>query len=789
MGSNFKLVSATGTEASVIPSGSTYGYLKTQGNELVDTVTGETVRLVGANWFGAEGTTRVPNGLWARNYKEMMDDMVDAGINSLRVPISPEILLDKVVTDGIRSDLNPDLVGLTPLEVMDKIVAYAGEIGIRIVLDMHRIDAGTGKQESGLWFSDSYSFNDLRSDWKEIVTHYKNDPTVVGVDLFNEPSGKAHWAEGGPAKFDWAAAATTLGNDVLSINSNLLVFIEGNHTYNNKWYWVGGNLKGVTNDPITLNVDDRVVYSPHDYPYSVQSVPWLKGATKAEILDNFKTHWGYIHEDGIAPIAIGEIGAKLLNNTGDVKYLDTLFNYLESEIAQSTGGTGGPSLFWWGWNPNSGDTGGLLKNDWNTLDTNKTAYFDRVSTDLLPTTQAAVLNAELPKLTFNIEMNANVGTDRVYYYKVKSGTATENVDFVARDGVLRFKPGQTTNSVDVTILPDTKSEGDETVILDLYYVDGRKITSFQGTIQNTDIANGNVGSNTDQLVSPGDTTQETVVPAAPAPTPDSTPVPAATPAVVIQSADSETSAKMTEYFSTHKVEVTASPVDDDTYGFTAVLSRYDGKSVGDWKLLLDPVDSADLNLIPAGNNGNYNVNYRADGAAKFSPIYWTDKNASSVTVKFKVDVEGASTQNVSSAALDWDASRFNQGAGVSKMDGTQTDTGSWLDVDFHVTKTWGVEFYAKITITNTGTQALKNWTISLDGKGFNIDEIHNAVSWVGGDGEMRVMGPEWNKVLSAGESITFGLDGVSDKPLVTNAPSAATHDAATVIDQVDILML
>ena len=177
MSTVFSLVSASGRE-SVSGSGTVVrGYLETKGAQIVDSTSGDAVRLVGANWFGAESSALIPGGLWARNYQNMMDQMVDAGINTLRIPLSPEVLTNAIVTSGFRADLNPDLVGLTPLQILDKIVDYAGDIGLRIVLGMHRIDAGVGKQESGLWFGKNYSLDNLAADWQTIVARYTGDPT------------------------------------------------------------------------------------------------------------------------------------------------------------------------------------------------------------------------------------------------------------------------------------------------------------------------------------------------------------------------------------------------------------------------------------------------------------------------------------------------------------------------------------------------------------------------------------------------------------------------------------
>src|SRR5262249_14768118 len=125
-------------------------WFSTAGNQIVDAA-GNPVQIAGVNWFGFENTDLAPHGLWTRNYKEMMDQMVDLGFNTIRLPFSNDTLHSSA-TPNINYAANPDLQGLTPMQVMDKIVDYAGQIGLRIILDHHRNDSGAGTSSNGLWY-------------------------------------------------------------------------------------------------------------------------------------------------------------------------------------------------------------------------------------------------------------------------------------------------------------------------------------------------------------------------------------------------------------------------------------------------------------------------------------------------------------------------------------------------------------------------------------------------------------------------------------------------------------
>lgn len=61
------------------------------------------------SWFGGESTTYVPHGLWSRGYKDMLDQMVELGFNTIRLPYSDEALEPGKVPNGIDFALNPDL--------------------------------------------------------------------------------------------------------------------------------------------------------------------------------------------------------------------------------------------------------------------------------------------------------------------------------------------------------------------------------------------------------------------------------------------------------------------------------------------------------------------------------------------------------------------------------------------------------------------------------------------------------------------------------------------------------
>src|SRR4029079_12715287 len=191
------------------------GYFHTAGSQLLD-ANNQPVRIAGVNWFGFETSNYAPHGLWARGYKSMMDQMKQLGFNTIRLPFSSQLFDAGSTPNGIDFSKNPDLQGLNGLQVMDKIVDYAGQIGLRILLDHHRSSAGNSANESGLWYTSAYPESRWISDWTMLASRYAGNPTVIGADLHNEPHGPATWGDGGSN--DWRLAAERAGNAILAVN-------------------------------------------------------------------------------------------------------------------------------------------------------------------------------------------------------------------------------------------------------------------------------------------------------------------------------------------------------------------------------------------------------------------------------------------------------------------------------------------------------------------------------------------------------------------------------------------
>src|SRR5258708_4415097 len=114
--------------------------LRTVKSHIVDQ-SGKVVYLTAVSWFGMETRTFFPHGVWVRNWQQMLDQIALCGFNSLRLPYSNQLFDAASIPNGIDFVKNPDLQGLTGLEIMDRVVHGAGQRGLRVILDRHRPDA------------------------------------------------------------------------------------------------------------------------------------------------------------------------------------------------------------------------------------------------------------------------------------------------------------------------------------------------------------------------------------------------------------------------------------------------------------------------------------------------------------------------------------------------------------------------------------------------------------------------------------------------------------------------
>ena len=377
-------------------------WLHAVGSRLYD-AQGNEVWLTGANWFGLNCTEFALHYLWSGDIDDLVKSIADRGINVIRVPVSTELLYDWMIGNPaemksvnpnndpnytINADLiRPDGTNMDSQEEFDVFLAKCKKYGLKCFIDVHCQDADNAGHMYGLWYGKSFTDTngkkvECTTDvWMETLAwtadRYKNDDTLIGFDLKNEPHSKyggapvdAIWDESDMPN-NWKKAAQDCADAILAKNPNALIFIEGVEGYEGHGAWWGGNLRGVKDHPVTPTAGtSQIVYSPHDYGPIVSDQTWFEGKnfTEQTLLDDYwYDTWAYVVEEDIAPLLIGEWGGRIPTTVDEqailstdstkmekveqnVKWMILLRDYMIKHHVNHT---------FWCLNDDSGDTGGL----------------------------------------------------------------------------------------------------------------------------------------------------------------------------------------------------------------------------------------------------------------------------------------------------------------------------------------------------------------------------------------------------------------------------------------------
>lgn len=381
-------------QAKDVPAPTTDDWLFTDGSRIVDK-DGREVWLTGVNWFGYNTGTNTFDGLWTCDLNTSVAAIADRGFNLLRIPISTELI--KSWSNGsypnanFNQATNSYLAGMNSLEIFDYVVGQCRANGIKIMIDIHCAKTDAMGHNYNVWYNGDISEQDYLDALAWMSARYKNDDTIIAYDLKNEPHGKEY--ESPRAKWDnstdpdnWKYIAEKAAKAVLNKNPNVLVMVEGieiypkdiktNGDFSSKnagdyyYNWWGGNLRGVKDNPVNLGkYQNKLVYSPHDYGPTVYEQPWFKGGYTYDSLykDCWYDNWFYIQKNNTAPLLIGEWGGFM--REPNLTWMTHLRKLIKDNRINHT---------FWCFNSNSGDTGGLVLDDFTTWDEDKYAFVKEV---------------------------------------------------------------------------------------------------------------------------------------------------------------------------------------------------------------------------------------------------------------------------------------------------------------------------------------------------------------------------------------------------------------------------
>jgi aryl-phospho-beta-D-glucosidase BglC (GH1 family) len=399
----------------------------TRDGRIVDSL-GATVTLQGVNWFGFDDGNTAVDGLWAgdssltQDFATVVRRMHAMGFNAVRLPfsfkdwdrapkdqartcrkVSEQEFVSSVMEPGHRAPgAAPSLDRGAAIEngkcssylptdsTFNRLVwvtQFFARNGFRVVLDNQLNLDRTAVENSVVWLQ----------NWKRLIQAVSADAWVarhVIVDMLNEPDSQhLRWeGQGGkPGVTDLYLAAM---DALYPLNHHLLFFVEGTGQGNFVMNWGDGLVTDAAtiartgiSDPnpffkalLTRPYLNNVVVAPHVYPPSISKAQ--SDFSGPKLFARLDRSFGTLNQAGYCsggkchrfPIVIGETGSAMRIRE-DAQMLPDFARYLSATGPGADGQHQAVSgWFWWAWNANSGDTGGLVSDNWQDLLWHKFAY-------------------------------------------------------------------------------------------------------------------------------------------------------------------------------------------------------------------------------------------------------------------------------------------------------------------------------------------------------------------------------------------------------------------------------
>lgn len=379
----------------VPPTPPAIGSYTTLNGNIID-ATGKIVAFKGVNWFGFNNGNHVVNGLWSSDFDTMLGQIKSLGFNAVRLPFSFDFIFDQTIKpNGISTycgstPCNADVPQDSALHTFQWVVQQFTNNGIYVLVDDHYED-DTYVTNQSAWIK----------GWQQVALMFKSNP-MLGYDLYNEPdSHSLTWdgnANGTPLSTGYMNAIQA----IYAIDPNKLIFVEGTaqNALGSNW----GDGYATDNATVAQGISNpknfftqlmgqpyikQIVIAPHMYgpdgtnnggpDHSNPNVAFPAWAKLHGYLLNNYSQVNNTNQSGfclngqchVFPIAVGEFGGLFSTSdpyyTQDVATQINIANFM-NKLSPN------PSWFYWDWNPNSGNTGGILENDWKTIDCNKVNY-------------------------------------------------------------------------------------------------------------------------------------------------------------------------------------------------------------------------------------------------------------------------------------------------------------------------------------------------------------------------------------------------------------------------------
>ncbi|MDD5395033.1 MAG: cellulase family glycosylhydrolase [Thiothrix sp.] len=229
------------------------------------------------------GTENAIDNFGWKNYDESsFQEIAGLGFNTVRLMMSFVVFEDNA---------NPGVYKDEGWAWLDRNIQWAKKHNLRLLLDMHEPPGG-GQLPNQLGLTTATKAR-LENLWAAIAQRYRNETTVLGYDLLNEPYTS-----------DWFAYAPTLISKIRAVDPNHLIYIQP--SYNPTDQGVAGKTY-----PLPFN---NMVYDVHFYDTFASSdtgtTPYAGSvaAFKSELANEFDAFYDASTDSFPYPLNSGEYG-------------------------------------------------------------------------------------------------------------------------------------------------------------------------------------------------------------------------------------------------------------------------------------------------------------------------------------------------------------------------------------------------------------------------------------------------------------------------------------------------
>jgi aryl-phospho-beta-D-glucosidase BglC (GH1 family) len=404
--------------------------MTTKGNQILNSE-GKAVELKGVNWFGFNNQSTMVDGLWggpdslSYDFATVVYRLQLLGFNAVRLPFSFKDLhevsprnylqhgqiasishIQKSVTSPAysassklkipamrappfreRGMINEYLPNDSTFHRFLWVVNFFAKNGFYVLIDNHLREDQTVLENPQKWVQ----------HWVTLATAIAQDPIAkerVMIDLLNEPDNFGLRWEASNQKPGLKDIYLSAMDALYQVDPHFLFFIEGTGQGGINANWGDGFatdaelikrcglsdpnpfFKALLNKPYV----DQVVISPHVYPPSVTNAS--QDYQGADLWKRLSASFGYLTQQGykgkVFPVAIGEFGSRFTEEK-DLQSMHDMAEYFQSNAPAADGKHKAiPHWFYWSWNANSGDTGGVVADNRLDIQWKKIDYLTQI---------------------------------------------------------------------------------------------------------------------------------------------------------------------------------------------------------------------------------------------------------------------------------------------------------------------------------------------------------------------------------------------------------------------------